>query len=202
MRQLYDYINKHSYFLISDTDLEVIISHFAYKKIRRKQYFLQEGEVCTYLAFVIKGAMRQYFTDDKGIEHYMHLYIENGWVGDRESWVMCTPSIYNIDASEDSEIMLITRANILKLMQLFPVFAEMVRRIDEETTIATQKRIVSTISFNADRRYHAFANEYPHLLQRFPQRIIASYIGITKETLSRVRNQYFQNRISRESHKI
>lgn len=195
MKQLHNYIIKHSNTPISDQDFEIIMSHFIHKKFRRKQYFLQEGQVCTHLAFVIKGAMRQYFIDDKGIEHFMNLSIENWWVGDRESWAMHTPSIYNIDASEDSELLLISRSDILKLTQLFPAFNEMVRGMDERSNIESQKRIVSAISFNAERRYSEFTNDYPDLLKRFPHYIIASYIGITKETLSRVRNQYHQKQV-------
>jgi hypothetical protein len=148
--------------------------------------------VCKYAAFIVKGAMRQYTVDDKGVEHIVHLCIENWWVVDRESWVMLTPSNYYIDAWENTELLLITRASALKLINESPAFNEMIRILDERNNIATQKRITSSISFSAEKRYADFANCHPYFLQRFPQHIIASYLGITKDTLSRVRKLHIK----------
>lgn len=133
--------------------------------------------------------MRQYYVDEKGVEHFVQLGIENWWIGDRESWATLTPSRYNIDAWENSEILLISYADVLKVSQQFTALMEMMRKMDERNTIATQKRITSTISHTAERRYTDFVQEYPDLVQRFPQHVIASYIGVTKDTLSRVRKQ-------------
>jgi CRP-like cAMP-binding protein len=189
MDPLLNYINKYSSSVVSEEDFGIIKSYFSFKRIRKKQYFLQEGQVCRHFAFVIKGAMRQYSIDEKGVEHFVQLAIENWWVGDRESWVMLTPSLYYIDASEDSEVLLVSYADAMKLVELFPAIGEMMRKMDERNNIARQKRITSAISYTAERRYADFVNEYPDLFQRFPQRVIASYIGITKDTLSRVRKQ-------------
>lgn len=186
---LLKYINRYSSTQLTNSEFELIKSVFIPKKIKRKQFFLQEGDVCKHFAFIVKGAMRQYMVDDKGVEHIVHLGIENWWVGDRESWVMLTPSIYYIDAWEDTESLLITRADTLKLVHQLPAFTELLRLLDERNNIATQKRITSSISFTAEKRYADFINSHPDFLQRFPQHIIASYLGITKETLSRVRKQ-------------
>jgi CRP-like cAMP-binding protein len=186
---LLKYINEHATKPLTDNEVELVKSAFQPKKLRKKQYLLQEGDVCKYFAFIMKGAMRQYSIDDKSIEHVVHLSIENWWVGDRESFVMLTPSVYNIDAWEDSELLLITRADLLNLLSQVPAMAEMVRSMDEINSIATQRRLNASISFSAEKRYEDFANYYPEFIQRFPQHIIASYLGITKETLSRVRKQ-------------
>jgi len=186
---LIQYILNHSTTSLSQEAIETIKELFVPKKFRKRQYFLQEGEVCKYFAFIIKGTMRQYFIDDKGVEHIIQLAIENWWVGDRESWVTLRPSLYNIDALEDTEVLLITRPQVLMLISLFPAFDEMVRDMDERNTIATQKRIASSISCTAEKRYTDFINRHPDFLQRFPQHMIASYLGITKDTLSRVRKQ-------------
>jgi CRP-like cAMP-binding protein len=186
---LIQYIRNHSITPLPEEAIETIQDLFVTKKIKRKQFFLQEGEICKYFAFITKGAMRQYFIDDKGVEHIIHLFIENWWVGDRESWVTLRPSLYNIDALEDTEALLITRAHVLKLISLFPAFEEMVRDMDERNTIATQKRLASSISCTAEKLYVDFINRHPAFLQRFPQHMIASYLGITKDTLSRVRKQ-------------
>jgi len=189
---LITYINNHSTTPLTEPEVESIINTFVPKQIRKRQFFLQEGEVCKYFAFIVKGAMRQYSVDDKGIEHFVHLSIENWWVGDRESFVMLTPSVYNIDAWEDTEMLLITRADVLKLVHQFPAFDEMVRMMDERKFIAAQRRLNASISFSAEKRYSDLANTYPEFLQRFPQHIIASYLGITKETLSRIRSRALQ----------
>ena len=174
---------------LSKSELELINSAFTPKKLKRKQFLLQEGDICKTFAFIVKGAMRQYLVDEKGVEHIVHLGIETWWMGDRESWVMLKPSIYNIDAWEDTEMLLITRADTQKLVRQIPIFNELVLGMDERNNIAAQKRITSAISLTAQKRYADFIANHPDFLQRFPQHIIASYLGITKDTLSRVRKQ-------------
>ena len=186
---LTQFIINHSTTQLSEEAIEAITNLFVPKKLRKKQYFLHEGEVCKYFAFIVRGAMRQYTVDDKGVEHIVNLSIENWWVGDRESWVMLTPSNYYIDAWENTELLLITRADAITLINHCPAFNEMIRLLDERREIATQKRITSSISLGAEKRYADFVNSHPDFLQRFPQHLIASYLGITKDTLSRVRKQ-------------
>lgn len=186
---LFKYINGHITAPLKRTEIELVKKAFVPKKIRKKQYLLQEGEVCKYFAFIVKGAMRQYSVDDKGIEHIVALSIENWWAGDRESFVMLTPSIYNIDAWEDTEVLIITRADQLNLFNAVPTLDELSLKLDERHSIATQKRLNDFVSLPAEKRFTHFADTYPEFLQRFPQHVIASYLGITKETLSRVRKQ-------------
>jgi len=185
---LIKYINSYSSTALTDSQVELIKNTFVPKKIRKRQYFLQEGEVCKYAGFIVKGAMRQYSVDDKGVEHIVRLFIENWWVTDRESYVMLTPSVYNIDAWEDTDVLLITKADFLNRLNSIPAINEMARKLDENHAIASQKRLSATISLTAEKRYSDLANTYPEFLQRFPQHIIASYLGITKETLSRIRH--------------
>jgi CRP-like cAMP-binding protein len=184
---LIKYIVDHSTTLLSQTEIDVIKEVFTPKKIRKRQYFLQEGEVCKYAAFIVKGAMRKYSVDDRGMEHIMTLYIENWWVSDRESYVMLTPSLYNIDAWENCEVLVITRADFLSRVASIPAINDMARKVDDNHAIAAQKRMAS-LTLPAEERYAALIKTYPEFLQRFPQHIIASYLGITKETLSRVRS--------------
>src|SRR5690606_32828438 len=103
-----------------------------------------------------------------------------------------TPSIYHIDAWEGCEVLLITRESVLELTQQFPAFNELLLKLDERNNIATQRRITSSISFTAEKRYADFVDCHPYLLHRFPQHIIASNLGITKDTLSRVRRKAFK----------
>ncbi|TJZ53757.1 Crp/Fnr family transcriptional regulator [Sphingobacterium olei] len=187
MHPLFHYINQYA--IISEEDFEDIQSYFIPKKIGKKQHLLKEGEICKCMGFIVKGAMRKYYTDEKGTEHIVNLYVENWWAGDRESFVMGTPSVYHIDACEDSELFLISRENTLILRNECPAFNELTLKLDEQSTISTQKRITSSISLTAEKRYEDFVNNHPYFVQRFPQHIIASYLGITKDTLSRVRKK-------------
>ena len=185
---LLKYIKEHLSAPLTEMEIEMIKGVYAPKKLRKHQYFLQEGDVCKYFGFIAKGAMRKYTIDDKGMEHIEGLGIENWWMGDRESWMMLTPSVYNIDAWEDTELLVTTRADMLELLHHIPTLNKVVNAMDERHAIATQKRITASISLSAEKRYTDFVNRYPDLLQRFPQHFIASYLGITKETLSRVRS--------------
>ncbi|PSL48228.1 CRP-like cAMP-binding protein [Chitinophaga niastensis] len=183
------YINQHISSPLTSEEEVLIKAAFQPKKLRKKQYFLQEGAVCKYVGFIVKGAMRQYSVDEKGVEHIVHLYIENYWAADRESSIMLTPSKYNIDAWEDTELLIITRAEMLDLMGKIPALVEMIRIMDERNAIANQRRLNATISNTAEKNYGEFVENHPQFIQRFPQHIIASYLGITKETLSRIKKQ-------------
>ena len=186
---LIKYINSYTSTALTDSEEELIKNIFIQKKIRKKQYFLQEGQVCKYSAFIVKGAMRQYNVDDKGVEHVVQLYIENWWAVDRESFIMLTPSIYNIDAWEDTDVLFMTHADYLNLAKHIPALLELSRKLDQRNFVATQKRLNASLNFSAEQRYADLVKTRPEFLQRFPQHIIASYLGITKETLSRIRHQ-------------
>jgi CRP-like cAMP-binding protein len=181
------YINRYSTTPLKDDEVEVIKSVFTPRKIRKRQFFLQEGEVCKYAGFILKGAMRQYSIDDKGVDHILHLLIENWWASDRESYIMLTPSIYNIDAWEETDLLIVTRADFINHLASINAINEMMRKMDENFAIATQRRLSGSISQSAEQRYAELVRTHPEFLQRFPQHIIASYLGITPETLSRVR---------------
>lgn len=188
----FDYLKKFSADPLSEDEKALLRQAFIPSKLRKRQYLLQAGNQCKHFAFIVKGSMRMYSVDDKGSEYIVRLGVEGWWMGDRESWAMVTPSLYNIDAWEDTEALLINRDNALELMKTIPAFREMVRQLDERNNIANLRRLTSSISSTADKRYTDFIACYPELLHRFPQHIIASYLGITKDTLSRVRRQLLQ----------
>jgi len=183
------YVRQYATLPLTSDEEALIVAAFQPKKLRKKQYFLEEGNVCKYVGFIVKGAMRQYSVDDKGVEHIVQLYIENYWASDRESAVMLTPSKYYIDAWEDTELLVATVADMLDLIEKVPAFGQMTRLMDQRSFIASQRRLNSTISNTAEKRYEEFAANHPQFIQRFPQHLIASFLGITKETLSRIRKQ-------------
>lgn len=159
------------------------------KKLRKKQYLLQEGDVWRYNAFVLSGFLRTYRVDDKGQEHYIQFSIEDWWAGDRESYIYETPAKYNIDAFEDSEVLLISKDDFEMLLNKIPVLNTFMRNLMEKSLIALRNRVHSNISYTAEEKYNDFIKTYPNLFNRMPQHMIASFLGITPETLSRVRNQ-------------
>ena len=152
---------------------------------------LQAGDQGKYFAFIAKGAMRMYSVDENGIEHIVRLGIENWWMGDRESFVMRTASMYHIEAWEHCELLCVTREGAIDLAKKVPAFGEMKEQLDERNQMANNRRLTSAISATAAKRYDDFVDCYPELSARFPQHIIASYLGINKDTLSRVKRQRY-----------
>lgn len=189
---LFEYLKRFDFPPLSEEEKMLFKQAFIPSKLRKRQYLLQAGDQCKYFAFIVKGAMRQYSVDDKGTEHMVRLGVEEWWMGDRESWVIGTPSVYHIDAWEDTEMLLVTRPVIMELLKKTTIIGEMMRQLDERNNIANQRRLISSISANAEKKYDDFLECHPELIERFPQHIIASYLGITKDTLSRVKRQRIQ----------
>ena len=186
---LIKYFNSYTTTPLNEGEIELIESVFQSKKFRKRQYFLQEGDVCKYSAFIVKGAMRQYTVDDRGEVHIVMLSIENWWATDRESLMKQTPSIYFIDAWEDTEALLVTKAAFMELLAHIPNLSEWMKNLDLNFAIVSQRRLNAAISLSAEKRYHDLEKTYPEFLQRFPLHIIASYLGINRESLSRIRSR-------------
>ncbi|WP_308993460.1 Crp/Fnr family transcriptional regulator [Mariniflexile litorale] len=174
---------------MSEDDLNEILSYAILKKMRRRQFLLQEGDVWRYNAFVCSGFLRKYSVDDKGTEHIMSFSPENYWTGDRESLVNDTPSKFNIEALENAEILLFKKEDFEMLCTKIPVFNNMINNILHRSFISSQSRIHSSISLTSEEKYNNFVLKFPSIVNRVPQHMIASYIGISPETLSRIRSQ-------------
>lgn len=184
---LFDYIQKLSDQTLTKEDKEVLTAHFKPKRIRKRQYFLQEGDVCKYTGFIVKGAAKTFTVDEKGHEHILKLSSEDWWLADFESFYKLTPSRFNIEALEDMEILQITHAVVEEFIKPIPAFSAMQNVLSQNNTIATQKRMQSSISQTGEERFAELTRDYPHFIQRFPQNLIASYLGLTPESLSRIR---------------
>jgi CRP-like cAMP-binding protein len=187
-KPLFDYIERYGKATLTNDEKDIIKLAMAPKRLRKKQYFLEEGKICQYTGFILKGALRQYSVDDSGMEHILQLSIENWWVVDRESFINQRPSKYFIEAWEDTELLVLPRPQLDVILQI-PAIQAMFWQMSENNHIASQKRLDDTISLNAVKRYENFQRLYPQIVQRFPLHQIASYLGIARETLSRIRRQ-------------
>lgn len=159
------------------------------KKVRKRQYILHEGEICKYSSFVEKGTLRSYTIDDKGHEHIIQFAIEGWWISDMYSFLTGEPSVYNIDVLEDAELLLLSRSSEEEMLQKVPKFERYMRLLVQGAYIAMQRRVVLSLSQTAEEKYTNLTNTYPDIIQRVPQHMIASYLGVTPETLSRIRKQ-------------
>ena len=177
---------------VTEEDQELIKHYLTVKKLRRKQYLLQEEDVCKIVAFVEKGALRLYKVKEDGSEHIVQFALEGAFITDLYSFLTNEPSVYNIDAIEDSELVLITRSASDELRMLSAKYQEFIFRATSEAYIQLERRVTSTISLSLEERYKELTTDFPGIIQRVPQHMIASYMGLTPETLSRVRKRISQ----------
>jgi CRP-like cAMP-binding protein len=167
----------------------LITIHLTPKKLRKKQYLLQEGDICKVIAFIQKGALKSYSVDDSGNEHIIQFGVEGWIISDLYSFLTGEPATYNIDAIEDSELVLINKSAHEELLQKMPKYETFTRLNITGAYLAMQKRLTSIISSPLEERYASFTAIYPDIVQRVPQHMIAAYMGLTPETLSRVRRR-------------
>jgi len=173
---------------ITDEQFEFIKTLFVPKKVNKGEFLLREGEMSKYSVFVASGCLRTYTIDNSGKEHILQFSTENWWTGDL-SFRSNAPAQCFIEALEDSEIFLTEIDSIQKLTEYIPGLATFYEAALQKSAAAKNQRIVSSLSATAEERYNDFLKKYPSLIQRVPQRMIASYLGISPETLSRIRKK-------------
>lgn len=187
--KLRKYIDRVTSAVIPDEEFVFIEKAFETKRLRKRQFLLHQDTVCRHMSFVVTGALRQYSIDEDGFEHIVNFAIEDWWISDRGSLLSQTPSRYNIDAVEDSVLLVTTldKLNVLREQSLS--FLKMAHILDQNHSIAAQKRIEAGITMTAEEKYRYLMAANPEFIQRFPQNMLASYLGLTPETMSRVRKQ-------------
>ena len=192
---MYDLILKNisRFITLTPDEEQYFISQLKVKRLKKKQYLLQEGDICRYDFFVNKGCLRTYTIDEKGLEHILQFAIEDWWIGDMYSFLTQTPARYTIDALEDSEVLCLEKNVLEDLYIKIPKFERFFRHLLQNAFVALQERINTSLSQNADEQYCTFIEKYPLMEKRLPLKQIASYLGITPESLSRIRSQYIKN---------
>lgn len=173
---------------LTGEEFDLIRSRAALRKIRKHQLLLQEGTVCTSDYFVVNGSFRQYYLDGKGKEHIVQFAFPDWWIGDWYSVMNHTPSEYNIEALEDSEYIQISKESLDALFASIPALEKYFRIMFQKAFVAQQRRITS-LQKPAEERYKDFLAAYRHFEEKVSQAHIASYLGITRESLNRIKNQ-------------
>ena len=173
------------------------LSILTIKQIRRGHFLLQEGDVAEHENYVLKGCLRAYTLDADGNEHVIHLAIEDWWIGDLASVLLKSPARLSVEALEDSEVIQIRHDALEQLYTRIPKFERYFRLLLQGAFLAHQERILSNIALDARSRYEQFAARYPQFLDRVPQKYVASYLGITPESLSRIRRSLVASRRAR-----
>ena len=173
--------------LLTEEEQEVCKTFFTPKKLRKKQYLLQQDDISRYTAFVEKGALKSYTVDEKGNEHILQFALEGWWASDMYSFITSEPASYNIDALEDCELLLLSQQSSEAMMQKLPKMERYFRLLGQNAIVAMQRRMIGSLSQSAEEKYSKLVSTYPNIVQRVPQHMIASYLGITPETVSRIR---------------
>jgi CRP-like cAMP-binding protein len=177
------------YLPLNEEEIEFLKTVIKEKKVKKRQFILQAGEVCRYNSFVVEGCFRMYMIAEDGKEHNLQFAVENWWILDMDSFYAETPSRLYIEALENSVIYQIKKEEQLKLYVKHPKFNRIFRVLCENALIVSQRRILQNISSTAEERYLDFIQRYPRLLNRIPNTQIAAFIGVTPEFLSVIRKR-------------
>ncbi len=174
---------------LSEEEIAILCQYITYRKYLKGQYIVQQGDVCKYECFIIAGATKTFYIDDNGNEHIAMFSIEDWWTSDMGSFNTQTPADFNVQCIENTELIQISYEAAEELYQKVPKLERFFRKIISNALVASQKRIIRNFSLSAKEQYLVFKKSYPKIEQRIPQYMIASYLGITKEFLSKIKSQ-------------
>lgn len=171
---------------LTDEEFEFVLSHFKQTQKRKHQYIVQEGDIVDKEFWIVKGCLKSFFIDHTGKEHILQFGMENWWITDYESFVKKTVSKTSIDCIEDCKLMYITFENREKLTSEMPKMERFWAKKSKLGRIALQNRVLSLLQNSAKERYNLLLEQYPKLFQRVSKKMIAAYLGVSRETLSRL----------------
>jgi CRP-like cAMP-binding protein len=187
IKPLIDYFEN--FLPLNEEEKTAVEDSFKERRIKRRQFILQEGDICKHNTFVIEGCFRTYMIDEKGKEHNLQFAIENWWIGDIGSFHSEKPSKLNIEAIENAVILQCKKEDQLKLFVNYPKFNRIFRVLAENAMVSLQNRILQNISSTAEERYLDFVERFPQFFNRISNVQIASYLGVTPEFLSAIRKK-------------
>jgi CRP-like cAMP-binding protein len=178
---------------LGEAEQSIVETVFKERRVKQRQFILQDGDVCKFNTFVMEGCFKMYMVDPNGKEHNLQFAIENWWIGDIGCFHAEQPSKLYIEAIENSVILQISKADQLKLFIEYPKFNRIFRVMTENALVSTQQRILDNISSTAEERYLDFMNRYSHFFNRISNVQIASYLGVTPEFLSTIHKRLAQS---------
>ncbi|MEP1035049.1 Crp/Fnr family transcriptional regulator [Ekhidna sp.] len=181
------HISHHIY--LSKEEIAILSERVNYRNYLKGQFIVQQGDVCKHESFVVKGCLKTFHIDSEGQEHIIRFAIEDWWTADMGSFITRTPADYNVQCIENTEVIQFSYEALEELYTLIPQLDRFFRIIIQKAFVASEKRIIRNFSHPAKDRYVTFREQYPEIEQRVPQYMIASYLGITKEFLSKIRNE-------------
>jgi CRP/FNR family transcriptional regulator, anaerobic regulatory protein len=170
----------------SETQIQAFIARVKTKTLSKKEFLLRPGQTCNYIAFVSKGSLRV-FSLSEGVEHTYHFFTEFNWVAEYESFIAQKQTLNFIQALEQTELVIISLDDIHSLMEEFKEFRSLASLI--KNWVIPSARLISITGDSPDERYQKLLDTHPEWINRFPQMYIASYLGMTKETFSRVKGR-------------
>jgi CRP-like cAMP-binding protein len=185
MPLLLDNISK--FITLNDDEKQFLLSKTETIQVKAKTLLLQAGEISKYTYFVNSGILRSFNINDHIIEHVLHFACEGWWIGDMYSYITEKPGNLFIEVVEDAELIRISKENHQILYQEIPKLECFFRILVENSLVAHQERLMDNMSLTAEERFEKFCSKYPTLIQRVPQKQIASYIGVTPEFFSKMK---------------
>ena len=185
-------IEKH--ISLTNTEFDLFANYLQEKEIKKKQEIVSTGEVCNYTAFVNKGCVRSFSMDKDGMEQVLQFAMEDYWVGDLYSYLTDKPALYTSEATENCSLLLIYRNDMEKVYEQVPKFERFFRILVQRSYVSLQQRITFNQSSSAEEKYHSLLQKFPTIELRVAQKHIASYLGITPESLSRIKRKSYLNK--------
>ena len=175
---------------LSDADAELLSGFLQLKKVKKKEILLQTGEVCKTNYFVVKGCMRLFFIDEKGIEQTTQFAIENWWLSDYMAFINQQPANFYIQAVENCELLAISYSEQENMFYNMPALERYFRLVYQKSFAASQHRAKYQHTYSKEEQYYHFVKRFPEFVQRVPQYLLASYLGFTPEYLSEIRKKF------------
>lgn len=181
--------NIAKYVTLTPEEQELFLSKIEIRKYKSKTVLLHAGEIATYTYFVNSGILRSFSINDNIMEHILHFACESWWIGDMYSYIAQKPSNLFIEVIEDAEVVLISKEKQNQLYLEIPKLERFFRILAENSLVAHQERLLDNLSLTAEERFEKLCKKYPSLIQRLPQKHIASYIGVTPEFFSKMKSR-------------